>query len=192
MPYIGLNKETNKRVNILRVSDPRAEFVKGQIICPYCSEEMAIRGSKYHKPQIHFMHLSDQCKSGYESHPESPEHLFFKEYLAENLSKEFEDYQTANVELEYPISNLKRIIDVAFTFPNGWVVAHEVQLSAISVEELAARTKDYQNEGIDVIWWLGKSADTKPNRQWCREVLGSCYTINYELLEQVTEEAGII
>lgn len=192
VPYVGLNRETNERVNILRIENPRTEFSKGQIVCPYCKEVMFVRGNRNHKPRIHFVHQSDQCKSGYKSHPESPEHLFFKEYLADNLSKEFDDYETAGVELEYPIDSLKRIIDVAFVFPNGWVVAHEVQLSAITEEDLATRTRDYRDEGIDVIWWLGKNADTKANRQWCRDNLGSCYTINYEVLEQATEKTLIL
>jgi len=58
------------------------------------------------------------------------------------------------------------------TFPTGWRVAHEVQLASITTEHLQERTNDYTLAGIDVVWWLGKSADTETNRAWCRCTFG--------------------
>lgn len=186
MPFVGKDAQSGKRINILNLKDPRKELSKGQIVCPYCNSVFAIRGQISGKVKIHFMHTIDECQSSYDTHPESIEHLYFKEYIATNLQSEFNEYSEASVELEYPIENMKRIIDVAFIFPNGWIVAHEVQLSDISTEELAARTKDYRNEGVDVIWWLGKNANTSTNRDWCYKNQGECYTIDYELLTQIS------
>lgn len=189
MPFIGHDTENNRRVNILDYDSPRESFKRGQIICRYCKEEMVIRGNSHSSvPKIHFMHLSNECKSEYKHHPESPEHLYFKELLAKDLAKDLKEYQSAKVEIECPVDSIKRIIDVAFIFPNGWVVAHEVQLSAITPEELEERTNDYRHAGIDVSWWLGKKADTSKNRQWCYENLGECYSIDYEKLVQHTSE----
>ncbi|BCB43569.1 hypothetical protein C4C99_RS21540 [Vibrio parahaemolyticus] len=183
MPFIGHDTINDKRVNILNYEDPRAIFKRGQIVCRYCKEELVIRGnSRISVPKIHFMHLSNECKGEYKHHPESPEHLFFKELLSRDLAKDLDEYSNARVELECPVESIKRIIDVAFIFPNGWVVAHEVQLSAITPNELEERTNDYRKAGIDVTWWLGKQANTQKNRQWCYEKLGECHTIDYEKL----------
>ncbi|NAW70451.1 hypothetical protein D8T65_19320 [Vibrio vulnificus] len=183
MPFIGHDTVNDKRVNILNYEDPRAIFKRGQIVCRYCKEELVIRGnSRISVPKIHFMHLSNECKGEYKHHPESPEHLFFKELLSRDLAKDLDEYSNARVELECPVESIKRIIDVAFIFPNGWVVAHEVQLSAITPNELEERTNDYRKAGIDVTWWLGKQANTPKNRQWCYEKLGECHTIDYEKL----------
>ncbi|MDR8523469.1 competence protein CoiA family protein [Shewanella fidelis] len=186
MPFVGKDVNSGARINILHLKDPRKELLKGQVVCPFCEAVFAIRGQVEGKLTIHFMHTTDECASSYISHPESIEHLYFKEYIARNLQSELNEYSDAKVELEYPIESMKRIIDVAFIFPNGWIVAHEVQLSEISTQELAARTKDYRNEGIDVIWWLGKGADTASNRNWCYTNQGECYTIDFETLTQIS------
>ncbi|MEQ9671190.1 competence protein CoiA family protein [Coleofasciculus sp. G2-EDA-02] len=60
----------------------------------------------------------------------------------------------------------KRIIDVASFLPDGSMEAHEVQLCAITPEELEERTVDYENASISVVWWFGKSANTQSNRDW--------------------------
>ncbi|RLV60174.1 hypothetical protein D5018_08550 [Parashewanella curva] len=185
MPFIGKDKSTGDRINILHLEDPRRELTKDQVVCPYCGSDMFIRGHLRSKPTIHFVH-KDICPSSYKSHPESPEHLYFKEYLAKNLVTEFSEYSEAHVELEFPLDSLKRIIDVAFKFPNGWIVAHEVQLSSITPFELEERTRDYKDEGIDVVWWLGKDANTISNRDWCHENLSECFVIDYEILQEQT------
>lgn len=189
MPYIGHDKYNNKRVNILKVENPRDTFKRGQIICRYCKEEMVIRGhSNSSSPKIHFMHLSNECKSDFKCHPESPEHLYFKELLSRELKTELKEYEKVTIDLECPVESIKRIIDVACIFPNGWVVAHEVQLSPITPEELKERTDDYRKAGIDVVWWLGKKADNSKNRSWCKQNFGECYIIDYETLEQLSTE----
>ncbi len=129
----------------------------------------------------HFRHKPNSpCKSDYDRHPESYEHLFFKKLLSEKLSQEFSEYLNAKQILEYPIREVKRIADLVFQFPNGWLVAHEVQLSSITTEELQTRTNDYRNAGVDVVWWLGQSANTETNRQWIIENFEECYILDWE------------
>ncbi|WP_354010891.1 competence protein CoiA family protein [Endozoicomonas lisbonensis] len=100
---------------------------------------------------------------------------YFKDLLAQELRKEYGTYLNTTPIIEYPIHEVKRIADVVFEFPNGWLEAHEVQFSSITPAELEERTNDYKKAGIDVVWWLGKSADTQPNREWVREVFGRSF-----------------
>lgn len=127
----------------------------------------------------HFAHKTD-CSCDYDRHPESPEHLFFKDKLSRELGKEFQEYLNIPALIEYPIDEVKRIADIVFEFPNGWLVVHEVQLASITTETLAKRTEDYQNAGVDVTWWLGKSADTPANRHWMFENFGECYILDWQ------------
>ena len=78
---------------------------------------------------------------------------------------------------------MRRIADVAVLFPNGWRVAHECQLAAITTQELTQRTEDYLHAGVDVIWWLGKSAATPANIAWCLEQRGFVLRLDRSGLE---------
>lgn len=77
-----------------------------------------------------------------------------------------------SAKVEEPIPEANRVADVLLTFKTGGPVAHEVQLSPITTGELAARTRDYADVGVDVYWWLGKQAATTANRQWCLDEIG--------------------
>jgi hypothetical protein len=66
----------------------------------------------------------------------------------------------------------RRIIDVAFVFPSGLILAQEVQLAAITPRDLEDRSEDYRSAGIDVTWWLGKKAATESNFEWHKQHLG--------------------
>jgi competence CoiA-like predicted nuclease len=115
--------------------------------------------------------------SVFASHSESPAHREAKIFLATHLKDEFKEYTTATFEYEVSIPQVKRVVDVLVTFPMGWRVAHEVQLAAITVDELYQRSADYKLVGIDVVWWLGKSANTPANRRWCEESFGYALSI---------------
>lgn len=167
MPFVA-RKLSGDRVDITQIEDPRAELKSGEVFCQNCDEPLIVVAGMI--VAHHFRHYSS-CDGQWETHPESPEHLRAKAFLRDNLAAEFEEYSSAKFELEVAVPMdwraRGRIADVMVTFPNGWGVAHEVQLASITVEQLQERTNDYNRAGIDVVWWLGNRADTDTNRDWC-------------------------
>jgi competence protein CoiA len=179
MPLIAKIASTNERVDITKLKNPRAELKAGDLVCQLCGSPMIIKQGMIKKP--HFAHKAE-CTSDYQSHPESPEHLAGKELIAKTLKAELPEYSLAEIEYEFPIPEVRRIADVVAKFPNGWIVAHECQLASITVEELEKRTEDYLYAGVDVIWWLGKAANTKSNLDWSHSKFGFALVLNYEQL----------
>ena len=119
----------------------------------------------------HFAH-THACTTVYACHPESPEHLLGKFHVSQFLRGQ-SAFAGAAIELEVPIHARKRIADIMVTFPQGHRLAVEIQLASITPEDLEARSKDYLDDGIDVIWVFGKAAAGAPsNLTWCRTVLG--------------------
>lgn len=179
MPYIAKIASTGERVDITKLQNPRADLKADDLVCQLCGSPMIIRQGMIKRH--HFSHKAE-CTSDYKSHPESPEHLAGKKLIAEVINKSLSEYSLAKIEYEFPIVEAKRIADVAAIFPNGWIVAHECQLASITVEELEKRTEDYLNAGVDIVWWLGKSANTKSNLAWCHSKFGFALILNYEEL----------
>ncbi|GFZ93336.1 competence protein CoiA family protein [Okeania sp. KiyG1] len=101
---------------------------------------------------------------------ESWEHIEGKFYVAEYCLKCASDGLKPDcIQFEHLVkmpSGKYRIIDVAIVMAYGDIFAHEIQLASITPEQLEARSEDYRNIGIDVVWWLGKSANTQANREW--------------------------
>jgi competence protein CoiA len=173
MPFVAKRKATGERVDITLIENPRAVLKQGECICQVCDTPMIVKAGLVR--QHHFAHVG-RCPSDYQSHPESPAHQDAKRFLAANLRGQFREYANTTIEYEVPIPEVRRIADLLVTFPTGWRVAHEVQLASITTEQLQERTNDYTLAGIDVVWWLGKSADTPANREWCRSTFG--YTLS--------------
>lgn len=176
MPFVGKHRDTGERINILTVDNPRDTFQRGEVVCPLCGEPLFIKDGLMR--QAHFSHFGDGCTSDFEHKPESPEHLFFKEYLWRQLKEHFAEYSTSEAILEQPYNEIKRIADIAFRFPSGWDVAHEIQLSAITIAHIQERTDDYRNAGVDVYWWLGGGGDSKAVRDWCIREYGGCFILD--------------
>lgn len=176
MPFIARHKETEERIDITRIPNPRQVLKAGDCVCQLCGVPMIIKAGAILR--AHFAHVTS-CTSDYQSHPESAEHREAKVYLATHLKEAFKEYTDAQIEYEVPLPEVKRIADLLITFPMGWRIAHEVQLASITTETLEARTNDYARAGVDAVWWLGKSANTPANRAWCRETFGYalCLTI---------------
>jgi competence CoiA-like predicted nuclease len=126
----------------------------------------------------HFAHVA-ACPERYGSHPESIAHLLGKEEIRRYL-RQLPEFATAQIDLEVPIHARKRIADILVTFSQGHKVAVEIQLAAITPGELAARTKDYHDDGIDVLWCLGGAAYNSPaNRTWCYTECGIYLVLTY-------------
>lgn len=178
MPFIAIHAATKERIDITRIENPRASLKSGECLCQLCSEPMIVKAGLIVRP--HFAHYA-QCGSEYRFHPESPEHRLAKRELSRILREQFVEYTDALIEYEVPIPEIRRVADILVTFPMGWRIAHEVQLCSITIEELEARTHDYNSAGIDVMWWLGKAADTSTNRNWCLQMFGQSLSLNIHL-----------
>ena len=177
MPFIAIDKNSGNRIDILTISNPRKTLKTADCICQLCGERMFIKAGPLIRP--HFAHFAD-CNSKYKTgHAETPEHLFAKMELKQLLKEQFSNLEHIEIDYEVPIPEIKRIADVLVTFPMGWRMAHEIQLANISPDELEERTDDYLRAGIDVYWWLGKSADNLSNRSWCIDKFGFSLSISY-------------
>jgi competence CoiA-like predicted nuclease len=175
MPFIAIHKPTGKRVDATREKNLRQTYEADSLACQQCGGLMIPREGKVKR--THFAHRVE-CTSEWVTHPETPEHLNAKAFLRDRLNEEFFGYTNVQFELEVKVPEVMRIADVMATFPMGWRIAHEVQLASITVAQLEERTNDYARAGVDVVWWLGKSADTPANRNWCLETFGECYSID--------------
>ena len=127
------------------------ELVKQAYYCPACRTSVRLRKGK--NVRRHFAHESlKQCDFFHEN--EGPEHLENKKRLFYWVKKNDE------VEMEYPIPELKQIADI---FINKQL-ALEIQCSPISCDLLRHRSNGYRSLGIQVLWLLGE-------KLWLRERL---------------------
>lgn len=170
MPIAAVNRLTNQRTEIDLVDDPRS-LKQGEWLCQVCKEEMIPCVGYVRKP--YFRHKVECPNKEYGSHPESLEHLCAKSELRNMLIEKYAEIGCEiTVDIEVPIPEVKRIVDVLVTFPMGWRVAHEIQLAAITTEQLEIRSNDYLRAGIDVVWWLGNHASTDTNKLYCERRFG--------------------
>src|SRR5512147_2423309 len=123
MPFIALNRQTGERVDITKIENPRLHLKSDELICQLCEQPVIIKAGLITRP--HFAHRS-QCTTDYDSHPESIEHLLCKELVARGLREEFAEYAQANIQYEFKVPEVRRVVDIMATFPNGWRVAHEI------------------------------------------------------------------
>lgn len=171
--------DTGDILDITKIKNPRAEIEKTRLVCRFCEKPLMIKQGVIRIK--HFAHIAT-CTTTMQRHPESIEHNLGKELLAEHVKKYWREYSNVRVEFEYILPEIGRIADIAMIFPSGWIVVHEVQLAAITNEELNKRTEDYASIGVDCVWWLGKSADTRNNQEWCIYKFGYSLSIDYEVL----------
>lgn len=185
MSFTARNSETGEMIDITLLENPRAALKPSLMVCRFCGQSLYIQ-SEYLRGDItvraHFYHPSE-CDAPYEGHPESPDHQLGKLEIRRNLMKWYSRWGVPTIEFEVPVPMewrpKGRIVDVMVTWAMGWREAHEIQLASISPAKLAERTDDYRRAGIDVVWWLGKSADTDANRRFCRDRLGGIHLVDF-------------
>ena len=119
------------------------EVKKQAYYCPSCGTSVRLKKGK--NVRTHFAHESLKSCNFYHEN-EGPEHLENKVALFNWAKKD------AEVEMEYPIPELKQIADI---FINKQL-ALEVQCSPISCELLRERSNGYRSLGIQVLWLLGE------------------------------------
>lgn len=170
MPFIALQQSTGKRIDITTIEQPRAVLQAADMVCPVCGHPMTIKAGMINR--AHFAHKPgrEDCPYAMYAAGETQEHREAKQLIRDLLAEWFSEYGIARPELEVYVPEVmharNRIADVMFTFPSGWRVAHEAQLASITVEELQARSEDYESAGIDVFWWLGRDAGKPGPYEW--------------------------
>ncbi len=181
---VAIHKKSEQRVKAIEYDTAhslRSKFAPGELVCPFCDEMVFPRERKGFV--LHFVHRHP-CTSNIARHPESPEHEQGKYELAKFLRQQIKDdpSQCAKVEVEYRLAECGehgRVADVALVYDNGNLLICECQLSKITSNELEQRTHDYYAIGADVLWFLGKEADTSENRSWLRSMFGSVGSLEF-------------
>ena len=163
--FVAIDSRTGERVDTYGVEDvekafPSTQYGGGRLRCQYCSSGMYTRQGARYIP--HFVHEADNDCPDSVARPETDQHRAGKAFVRSLLRRSWPD---ASVEVEFPIEAGRRVADVLLSFRDGWSIAHEVQLSTISQPELIRRTKDYEDVGIDVMWWFGENV-TATARRW--------------------------
>ena len=111
--------------------------------CPGCQGQVRLKQGTILRP--HFAHvILNDCHYAYEN--ESAQHLELKSALYRWLKHE------VAVEIEAVLPELGQIADLLVEEK----LALEVQCSSLSIQRLLERTKAYQDQGIEVLWLLGK------------------------------------
>ena len=147
------------------------ELVKQAYYCPACGTSVRLRKGK--NVRRHFAHESlKKCDFFHEN--EGPEHLENKVALFNWVKKD------AEVEMEYPIPELKQIADI---FINKQL-ALEIQCSPISCELLRERSNGYRRLGIQVLWLVGQKLWLKERlTQLQRDLLSFSQNMGFHLWE---------
>lgn len=107
--------------------------------CPECSGLVRVRGGRF--KHHHFYHVAH---SACRLHGKSAVHLHIQLILQKMFTSE-------TIHLEHRFPEIGRIADVVWM--NQKLII-EIQVSPISAEEVAARNRDYNSIGYQVIWIL--------------------------------------
>ncbi|SDI54511.1 competence protein CoiA [Natribacillus halophilus] len=135
---------SGRTVSLLMSTDHAYIDAQAHWYCPVCQERLQLK--KGHKRRPHFSHLAhSKCPS---SHAESQRHLEGKAVLYQWLRE-----QGADVQLEVFLPASQQRADILVKTKSG-TFAIEYQCSAVSREQIRARTEDYRALGIQVIWVL--------------------------------------
>lgn len=182
MPLKGKNSETGAEALVFEQFEVLREWQRlGVLRCPFCDESLVsvrehVRGGDW--VQAYLRHRGE-CSTDLAHHPESPEHLAAKKWIKEHIPELYQ-YTLTDSDCEVRMPEIRRIADVCFTLINGDRMVHEAQLAAIGVDELEARTNDYQSLGYSIIWHFGKAADTDTNKRWALRRLGGCEVLAFD------------
>lgn len=180
---IAIDKDKNrvKAISYKSSHEIRLQYPLGALKCQFCEQTLFPRERKGFV--LHFVH-QHPCTSMAAKHPESPEHEEGKLQLVKMFHEQFKTDPTTpvTVEVEHYLPHCGqygRVADVALVYKNGNLLIAECQLFRTTPDELEQRTRDYQAIEADVLWFLGKEADTPENRAWLRQVFGAVGRISF-------------
>lgn len=161
-------RSTGEVISILDYEYPRLEIAADDPLCPHCGQSLTIRHGQVRTR--HFAHRPHQvCPFESWHEPESEQHIVFKQKVREYLETS-PLWRGVTCAFEVKVEEANRIADVMAVFATGWRVAHECQVSAITLEELRARTQAYWDAGLDVMWWF-ESGLLERSGEWLRTAL---------------------
>lgn len=182
MPFKAYDIDSDKIIISLAFKS-KLELINSckNIICPYCKSKMHCRQRL--NSVLHFVHNSSStnCISGGEGWI----HLECKRLIYSELKSQIDKMPSSmkhrfDVDLEYRIEEVNRIVDVALLYDSALVEAHEVQLSPIGIPELEDRSRDYRSQGIAAYWYFGGKSNTNEVRQWSRRNFGEVRCFNFQ------------
>lgn len=171
--------EDYSRLELLSLSLEEIRKFRGrQFKCHLCEQEMVLKAGDIITP--HFAH-KDKCPyENYARTNESEEHIRAKAFLMKWLPFALRDMADVKVESEFPVHPVRRIADLIIESDTGWGFVFEVQLSAITVEEIRRRTNDYLRAGLNVLWFLGGDAlKSRVLKGWVLEAYGFIPTLRF-------------
>jgi competence protein CoiA len=156
------------------------ELEDGPFYCPACQEQLVLKQGR--KVVAHFAHRpSTNCE--YTGEGESEEHRLAKRELREAL---LGVPGVTDVRLERYLREVRP--DVSFLL-NGQLVALEIQLSQLSLEKIAERTKAYTRKNIAVLWmplfWRDLLERRYAPRDWERYLHAMYYSRVYYWYEDL-------
>lgn len=149
-----------------RQNRTREDIHKRKYVCKHCGSPLVAKVGPVkvwhfaHRPNPECLYLRD--KGG-----ESKLHRDLKQLLADTFYRKYEGHKPV-VKFEERIPATQRIADVLLDFPGGQQLALEAQVSNISMEQLKARTLDYESQDIDVIWVF---KEWEPGEKTAREIM---------------------
>jgi hypothetical protein len=122
------------------------------------------------------------------------EESLVKKALKSRVEEEVKEYSGATIGTDFPLSlegSGAKIesADVAVILPSGYMLALMIVKKPINTAELSRRSREFFNNGIDVIWWLSQDADTSSNRRWSIKYCGFAYILKTTEVE--TELNGV-
>lgn len=182
MSLKGKNSESSEEALITNQFETiRGWHFAGMLACPFCDEVLVpVREHQRAGAWVQaYLRHKTECSTTYAHHPESAEHHAAKKFILESIPGIY-NYPVVIADCEVRMPEINRIADVCFTLKSGERIVHEAQLAAIGVEDLEARTNDYQTLGYAVVWHFGKAANTETNKRWAFRRLGGCEEITFE------------
>lgn len=167
--------EVWRLVDVTQHVAPKRSLAGMEFRCPGCKTSMHLKAGVF--VMAHFAHApgSQDCAQA----GESMEHIHAKIQLAETLAKQAE-YDGATIHKEFWLPEVQRRADLLVVFPDGLREVHEIQLAAITPNELEQRTHDYEQAGIGSVgWWFGANAGTANNKAWAKQRIGGYGTLEF-------------
>lgn len=194
MPFIAVDKESGARVSLMLGNLTKTDMRNRSFVCPVCGEPVVLKRDffrKEHHVRSHFAHKpSKDCVYAQYSAGETEEHRVAKLWLLAYLQKVIGEEYDVEFYIEHHVKEASRIADVAVLFPGGYLHAFEIQLAAISIDELEDRTQSYLDAGCEIFWLVGNRANTIQNTRWLIDAQGHAPIIKFDYdLEEVTVDA---